>query len=164
MAIKELWVENPVLDIINIVKDKVMDALRKVIDIVTEVFTKVSAGLSGMFNTVSSILYDVAKTLTKGGGYFVFFTFVNLLDLAIPINISKSSKLNVVMILLLSLVYIFIMYYALQFYYILPYVAVMLGLVIVPSYISMNSGSSEVPTPLQIEEKPLMEEINVQDK
>lgn len=127
---------SPVLSIIDIIKESIMISINKVISIIQDMFLVVGKTLGDMFTVISETIYEATKMLTKGGYYFIIFNLVKWLDTIIPLDISKGAKLNLLIILLISVLYVFMYSYIVGFYAISPYIVISVIALIGPSYIN----------------------------
>lgn len=125
----------PVLSIINTIKESIMVSVNKIIEIVQDMFVVVGKALGDMFAIISDVLYEATRMLTKGGYYFLMFSLVKWLDTIIPLDISKGAKLNLYIIWMLTIAYVFFYSYILGFYAISPYALVAVIAIVAPTYV-----------------------------
>jgi phage-related protein len=98
LEIVKARIVTPVMNIVNLVIYKVIQGVNEVIATLREVFMDMIAKLSDAFKVVADALFVIAKTVTKAVGYGAFFTLATLTDILIPLNISKSSKMNLALL------------------------------------------------------------------
>jgi len=99
-----IWL--PIKNILEKTKDVVFKVYEEIKEIIFGVFKDILSDLTKLFGVITDVLYEVGGVLLKNIGYTIYYGLSKLIDIAIPLPVQKTVKINlVVFVVLLYLIF-----------------------------------------------------------